>query len=83
MLEQTSTLRRTRLVLKIGTPIGMPSAFAPSLLRLDAAVVIRETDDGTPLQLRAEKPLATDVEVVAVDQTVHPSEPPRPMDDTR
>lgn len=47
----------------------------------DAAVVIGETDDGSVAQLGPEDPLATDVEVVAVDETVHGSDPSRPVDD--
>ena len=47
----------------------------------DAAVVIGETDDGSVAQLGSEDPLATDIEVVAVDQTVHGSDPSRSVDD--
>ena len=47
----------------------------------DASIVIGETDDGSVAKLGSEDPLAADVEVIAVDQTIHGSDPSRPMDD--
>lgn len=54
---------------------GMPHADAERLglvrARDDAAVVVRQHDDGAPLQLGAEDPFARSEEVVAVAESVH------------